>query len=269
MPISAQPFAAGPMPRTTTPRARMRGRPPTERIPPRPSRRRPTRPGRARPAHEPPRRQPPSATRTTAGRAAAPGASPWTHRVSAATSELGAVDRGHAPLARDADQAWRAVASGRPGARRHGDGRAASHPARTRDRRTPRPGPESSVAGGGQQRRAGEAEQGERRVEALDGPRDRGGRRAIAGGAVVQGPVRLDMPQRGAVRPGEPGDGRDLVQDARLDVVRRQIHRPAAEPGEVRIPGMRADGDAVLIASAMVRSIVPAGSPACAPRCRR
>ncbi len=59
---------------------------------------------------------------------------------------------------------------------------------------------------------------------------------------MVERPVRLHVDEPAALGPDDAGECRDLVQDGSSQVVGGHRHGAAAEPDQVGIPGMGADG---------------------------
>ena len=182
-----------------------------------------------------------SARRTAATISTAPGVSPWQQMLSAriATrlpSEPVTDPRGrdlHRSLGGDGgigdDGAWLASGLERAIGLVGSVGEGLGHEA------------EAGVCGGGRHRlRGGQPEQQQVAAEAADRPRNGRCKRRIRRGLVVERAVRLDVLHLHALRATERLERPDLVPHEGLDLVRLEGHRPAAEPEQIRVAGLRA-----------------------------
>ena len=87
----------------------------------------------------------------------------------------------------------------------------------------------------------------ERDVEDADRTGGRAHQLVVGGEHPPESAVRLDMTECETGPIEEPDESSGLIDDEVLDLVRRQGHGAPPEPCEVGKPGMRADGDPVLL----------------------
>ncbi len=95
-----------------------------------------------------------------------------------------------------------------------------------------------------QESRTSQADEDEVGGDSAHRPGDGGGHALVAGGPVVERPMRLDVAKIRASRTGERGDRPDLVHDRRLKVGRSHLQIAASESREIRVAGVGADGHA-------------------------
>ena len=96
--------------------------------------------------------------------------------------------------------------------------------------------------GGAQHGGAGEAHERHAAAEPRHGPRDRVRQRLVTRGLVVQRPVRFHVREPRPVAARESGERARLVKHVRLDLGGRRCELAPAEPAQVRVAGVRADG---------------------------
>ena len=104
--------------------------------------------------------------------------------------------------------------------------------------------PQSRIVGADKESGTGQTQDGEFGVESSDCPHHRLRLLVIANDAVVERTMGFDVGDPGAVGSGHAVESGDLVQHIGLELTGSDVHRSAAETGQIVVAHVRSDRDA-------------------------